>query len=176
MQEEAVKMPRERIGVLIGEGGKTRRRIEEATNAKLSVNSKSGEVEISAEKDFEEFRARDVVKAIARGFSPNKALLLANEEFALRILSLREIIGKSEKAIHQKKARVIGRSGTVREKIERETNCYISVHGNTISIIGGIEEIALAEEAVEMLLKGANIATVYERIRKRKLTEKKFEL
>jgi len=132
-------------------------------------------VEISAES-MNFIKAMDIVKAIARGFSPEKALLLANDRFALRVLSLCEIVGKSERAIHQKKARVIGRNGSVRANIEKETNCYISVYGNTVSIIGEIEEIALAEEAIEMLLHGANVSTVYKRIKKRKLMEKKFEL
>jgi len=176
MQAETLKVPKERLGALIGDGGKTKRAIEKATKSKVFIDSENGEIEVTAKENIDEIKAMDIVKAIARGFAPSKALLLANEEFTLRVLSLRELVGKSEKAIQQKKARVIGRKGAVRAKIEKETNCYISVYGNTVAIIGEMGDIAFAEEAVEMLLEGANVSTVYERIRKRKLMERKFEL
>ena len=42
--EPLTRIPRERIAVLIGKGGETRKSIEEATGAKLHVDSTTGEV------------------------------------------------------------------------------------------------------------------------------------
>ena len=42
--EYLARIPQDRIAVLIGKGGETRRMIEEACGATLEIDSKSGEV------------------------------------------------------------------------------------------------------------------------------------
>ena len=80
----AVNIPRERIGVLIGPKGSVKRRIEDELGVKLTIDSESGSVRIELKKPPEEggdpvalFKARDVVEAIGRGFSPEKAFKLS---------------------------------------------------------------------------------------------------
>ena len=72
------RIPQERIGVLIGPGGGTKRRLEGDTGVKILIDSESGEVTIdeSAAKDkFMAVKARDIVTAIGRGFSDERAFV-----------------------------------------------------------------------------------------------------
>ena len=176
MAEAFLRIPAGRIAVLIGPGGKTKKKIENATITKITLGSESGEISIIGKEADRQQRAESIVKAIGRGFSPDKAMLLSRADCVISVIKLKEMLGKSEKAIKQKKARVIGRSGQTRNRIERETGCKVSVYGNTISIIGQFGEIGHAESVIKSILEGANISTAFEMLRERLMEEKRFEL
>jgi len=166
MPTELIKIPLDRVAPLIGKKGKEKKEIEKISGCKLNIDSNSGEIEISNDNAFNVYRCGFVVKAIGRGFSPEKALLLMDENYFLEVIDLREFSGKSMKAIETKRARLIGTKGKIREKIEEKTNCFISVYGKTVSIIGSIDEIDLARKAIEMILEGAEFNSVENFLRK----------
>jgi ribosomal RNA assembly protein len=170
MQQEIVRIPKERVAVLIGAGGKAKRKLEKATGCRFSVDSKTGEVEAnySGNDSYRFMKALSVIKAVGRGFAPDKAVLLLNDDYTLDIIELEEIIGKSEKAMNAKKGRVIGEKGRTRGKIEKETGTYISVYGKTISIMGNMEDVPNARKSIEMLLEGAMHKTAYAYLENRK--------
>ncbi len=174
--EQAVKIPVERVGVIIGKGGTTRKSLEEALGIQLQIDSRSGSVMVRAAPGVkgDPFMAVRVVEAIARGFSPHRARKLLEEESALEIIDLRDFAGKSEKALERIRGRVIGLNGKSRRVIEELTECYLSVYGRTVSIIGGATEIRLASEAVKMLASGSPHRTVYNVLQKAR-TKKKLE-
>ncbi|RLI12306.1 RNA-processing protein [Candidatus Bathyarchaeota archaeon] len=181
MPQIFVKIPRERIGVLIGPDGETKREIEKNLNVRLEVDSGSGDVTINLNENsndlFQLFRARDIVLAIGRGFSPQRAFrLLRNEDDMLTIIDLREIFGKNKSDIKRVKGRIIGREGKTRRIIEESTETFISVYGHTVSIIGGIEESRIAKEAIEMLVRGSQHATVYRFLQRKRRELKKRDL
>jgi len=181
MPQLFVKIPRERIGVLIGPNGETKREIEENLNVRLEVNSGSGDVTINLNEDsndpFQLFRARDIVLAIGRGFSPQRAFrLMRNEDDILTIIDLREIFGKNKSDIKRVKGRIIGKDGKTRRIIEESTETYISVYGHTVSIIGGVEGSRIAREAIDMLIRGSQHATVYRFLQRKRHELKKREL
>jgi len=66
-----VKIPLERVGVLIGFEGKVKEYITLKLNTEIEVDSKTGDVNITylGTDPSLIFRARDVVLAIGRGFS-----------------------------------------------------------------------------------------------------------
>ena len=74
--------------------------------------------------------------AIGRGFSPEKALALREEDVILDVIDLRDIFGKSESDISRIKGRVIGQQGKTRNMLEELTKTNVSIHGHTISVIG----------------------------------------
>jgi ribosomal RNA assembly protein len=115
------------------------------------------------------------VTAIARGFPPEKAFQLFDEDIMLEVLSLRDIFGKSESDIQRVKGRVIGREGKSRRNIEEITQAELSVFGHTIGIIGNYDALSLAREGVEMLIKGRQHATVYEHLKNRRREIKRKE-
>ena len=172
-------IPLERMGVLIGRDGSTKASIESAFKVRLLVQSQSGVVEIVPGEGSDDpttiLRARDVVLAIARGFSPGRALTLVDDDIVLDIIDLRETFGKNEREIARLKGRVIGREGKIRRLIEEMTDAKVSVYGHTISMLGEYETVTAAREAIELLLKGKQHSTVYKLLRKIKSESKKRE-
>jgi len=155
---QVVNIPQERVPVLLGTKGRDRRRIEKASGAKLSVDNE-GEVCISSRDAVKEWRAREIVIAIGRGFSPDRALKLADEDYYLKVIDLRGEF--SDRDMERVKGRVIGEKGRTRKIIEECSDAYVCVYGHTIAILGKIDELTLAERAIDRLLKGAMHSTVY---------------
>ncbi len=66
-----IKIPEERIGVLVGPGGSMKHYIEEKTKTTIEIDSETGSISVaSAEDPLQALRVMDLVKAIGRGFSP----------------------------------------------------------------------------------------------------------
>ncbi len=175
---ELVKIPKERVGALIGPGGKTKQKLQQLAGVKISVDSETGEVELQGKPESAEnfYNAANVVKAIGRGFSPQNALLLLEQDYLLDVIKVSDIVSGGEKTIKTRKGRVIGRHGKAREIIERETDSKIVVLGKTVAIIARPEEMQTARKAVEMLLEGAEHSTIYKLLQRKRSEEKKFSI
>jgi ribosomal RNA assembly protein len=173
--EKLLRIPLDRVGVLIGKKGETKARIEESCAVTLSVDGHSGEVTLrSASVEADPFRATNVVEAIARGFSPPRALKLLDPEIGLEILDLRDYAGKSENNLERIKGRIIGLRGKSRRVIEELTKCDVSVYGKTVAIIGEPTELRLAKDAIEKLAAGSQHKSVYNMLQ-RERTKRKME-
>ena len=156
-----LKIPRERIAVLIGKDGAIKREIEEATKTRLDIDSKEGDIFIIGPDGLGIYTAKEIVTAVGRGFNPEVAMLLLKVDYAFEHVSLQEFMGKSKDAIQRVKGRVIGSEGKTRKHIEEITETSISVFGKTISIIGEIQHAIVARRAVEMLIEGSTHSSVY---------------
>jgi ribosomal RNA assembly protein len=177
IMQEHIKVPQDRIGAIIGVEGNVKKVIEEKTGAKLDVDSESGTVVVDSEEDaLMAMKASEVIKAIARGFSPEKALrLLDNEDLTLDVIDLSKI-SDSPADLTRIKGRIIGKSGKTREVIEQMTGVRLSVYGKTIGMIGDAEQLATTREAVNMLLDGAPHGAVYSFLEKRRRDLKRSQL
>jgi ribosomal RNA assembly protein len=178
-----VKVPRERIGALVGPDGRVKASIEKKLSVRLQIDSQTGDIQItlmpSAQDPTVLFRAKEVVTAIGRGFSPENAFrLLRDDETMLEVIDLRETVGRSLSDMKRLKGRVIGKEGKTRRIIEELTEADICVYGHTISIVGEIDQVAIAKEAVRMLIRGSLHGTVYRFLhrKRRELKKKKMEL
>ena len=164
-QKAYLKIPRDRVGALIGPNGNAKRRIESFFGVTLEIDSESGSVEISLNPGNRDitaiFTVRNVVKAIGRGFSPRRAEILAKEDYDLHIIDLHEFVGNSKSAIARVKGRIIGKNGRSRELIEELTETHISVYGGTVAYIGNPEGLEAAREALMKLIKGSFHKTVW---------------
>ena len=175
-----IKIPKERVGVLIGPDGRTKKNIEEKLAVELQIDSETGDVTIAmTEKTTDPsmlFKAKDVVTALGRGFSPEHAFrLIRDEEAILDIIDLRTVFGKSEADIKRVKGRIIGMNGKTRRIVEELTDANVAVFGHTVAIIGTIEQTETAREAIQMLVKGSMHSTVYRFLhRKRSELKKKM--
>lgn len=159
--QEFLKIPNARIGALIGPNGEVKKDIEGKGKVEISIDSETGEVEVSSEYvSVEALKALDVVKAIGRGFSPERAIVLFKEGYRLEILEIEEYAGKTGN-LSRVRARIIGSNGRMRENIEKETGCFVSVYGKTVSVIGKDEKMNIAVKAIEMLLGGARHSSAY---------------
>lgn len=170
---EHIKVPLDRIAVLVGPKGSIKELIEEKSTAKLNIDSKSGGVEISNPQDpLKGMRAKEAVTAIARGFSPEKALrLLDDENLMFETIDLSDI-ARTEKDLQRIKGRIIGTKGKSREIFETLTNVHISVYGKTVCLIGYPEQNGIARAGIEMLLKGSSHGPVYKFLEKKKSERK----
>jgi len=182
-QQIFVKIPRERIGVLIGANGSVKDYIQRKLPILLDISSETGDITITLREEAEDpsilFKAKDVVLAIGRGFSPERAFkLLESDDVALDIIDLRDYLGKSESELRRIRGRIIGRDGKTRQIIEEMSGALISVYGHTVAIIGDFEQINMAREAVLMLIKGSEHSTVYRFLqrRRREMKRKRLEL
>ena len=122
MDLEQLKIPKERVAVLIGKKGSTKKSLEEQTQTIISVDSKTGLVEIKSKKkgnDFQLLKSVSVVKAIGRGFSPEHAWHLLDDEFLLDVINLQEIdteIAGFDQDIAEKQQEIAQREEAISEK------------------------------------------------------------
>jgi ribosomal RNA assembly protein len=158
---EDLKIPKERIAVLIGEKGETKRKIQRLTKTKITISSKEGDVSIEGEDNYNIFLTSHIIKAIGRGFNPDIALKILKEDYFFEMTNIHEFSGKSKKQEGRIKSRVIGTEGKARKTIEKMTNTYISIYGKTVGIIGKLEDVHLAKRALDMLLNGSPHSNVY---------------
>jgi len=166
---EHIKVPLERIAVLVGPKGSIKELIEEKSTAALNIDSQSGDVEIKDAKDpLKGMRAREVIHAIARGFSPQKAIRLLDDEFLMFETIDLSNIARTEKDLQRIRGRIIGKAGKTREIFEALTSVRISVYGKTVCLLGYPEQNAVARAGIDMLLEGSSHGPVYKFLEKKK--------
>lgn len=157
-----IRIPEDRVAVLIGRGGETKKRIEEDTDTEIELEGNNVKIEGGA---LEEMTAAKIVKAIGRGFNPEKALRIVEEgvEFHQIDVSKFADTGNSQDRL---KGRVIGRDGETRKHIEKMAEVEITVYGKTVGIVGYMENIEVAQQTVKMLLNGSSHSTAYNYLEK----------
>jgi ribosomal RNA assembly protein len=172
-----IKIPEERIGVLVGPGGSIKHLIEEKTKTTLEIDSETGTVSIaSAEDPLQGLRVMDLVRAIGRGFSPERALaILYDEMLMLDVLDISKM-ASTKSDMERIKGRIIGKDGRSREIMERLSGTKVSVYGKTVAVLGYPEQVRVARTAIEMLLDGAPHGNVYSFLEKKHQELAKEEL
>ena len=180
--EGLARIPQDRIAVLIGRKGGTRRALEKATNSKLHIDSKSGDVSGVWNEDFDpilRMKFPDVIRAIGRGMNPERALELLKDGQHLRLFDMREYVGKNANQQRRIRSRLIGRNGRIRELIEEHSGAEIVIYGSTVVIIGDEEALPLASQAIERLLQGAEHSSVLKHLeterRKKRMAARNLE-
>jgi len=176
-----VRIPKERVGVLVGPEGRVKAYIEQKLNVELQIESESGGVTVLLSEQANDpsvlFRAKDVVSAIGRGFSPEQAFrLIRNEDDIFDFIDLRAIFGRSESDIKRIKGRIIGANGKTRSLIEELTEANVVVYGHTIGFIGTFDQVDVARNAVQMLISGNQHHSVYKYLQKKRSDFKKEKL
>ncbi|HEB37094.1 MAG TPA: RNA-processing protein [Thermoplasmatales archaeon] len=172
-----VKIPKERIGVLIGHDGKVKREIEKRSNTRLQIDSKLGEVQIddsTIDDPLLALKIENIVRAIGRGFSPEHAFALFSDDAYFLLFDLRDYVGKKDTHMRRVKARIIGRNGRTKRILENMTDSFISVYGHTVCVITDMLYLDVIKTAIEMIISGSKHDTVY-RYLQRKKKEIEFE-
>src|SRR3989338_6612077 len=140
----------------------------EIFDIKMQINSKEGDVIVIGEDSLKLLSAQNIVKAVGRGFNPNIALELTNEDIALEIIYITEYSGDSKRRLEQVRARAIGTGGKARKTVSLLTDTDIVIYGKTIGIIGSYEGVKLARIALDSLLGGSRHTTIYSWLEKEK--------
>ena len=165
--EYILKIPKERVAVLIGKKGEEKRQLEKTLKVVINVDSKEGDVTITGKDALKVYTTREIVRAIGRGFNPDAARSLLKVDFGFDIININEY-AKTKKDMERLKGRVIGQEGKSRATLEDLTGTNICVYGKTIGIIGPFDALVIARRAVEALLSGSLHSGVYRWIEKRK--------
>jgi len=172
------RIPTDRVGVLVGPGGATKRTLQERTGVVVLVDSASGEVTIDesrASDPTDALKVRDIVAAIGRGFSEERAFQLLGDDMYLAQMDIKDF-AHSRNRIAEIKGRAIGTRGKTRRLIEELAGVYMSVYGHTVSLIGDSFRIGIAREAVEMLLRGSEHKTVYRFLERKRADIRAYEM
>jgi ribosomal RNA assembly protein len=173
--QHLLKVPRDRIAVLIGEKGKIKREIEDKTKTDLDIESETGDVTITGHDGLNIYTAKEVVQAISRGFNPRTAMLLLKGDYVFESVDISDF-GNTKNSRIRLKGRIIGEEGKARRVIEDLTECHISVYGKTACIIGEPEEAAAAKQAIVSLLQGATHSSVYRTLEKKRKVKKQEQM
>jgi len=166
-----IRVPQDRVGAMIGKKGEVRKAIEEKAGIVLQIDSETGEIIIDDTKAKDPvlvMKVEDVIKAIGRGFSPEKAYKLMEEEMYLHIIDIHDYVGKSPKHLRRIKARIIGKNGKTRRIIEGMTGAFLSIYGGTVSILGDFNAVEVSKTAVDMILNGSEHSTVYKYLERKR--------
>ncbi len=134
------------------------KKIEEKTKTKIKI-SEEDIAKISGEA-LNVWKAKDILIAIGRGFSPMKSFELLDEETSLEIINLKKLV-TGRKNIKRTKGRIIGKEGKCKKNIEEITNSKISIQDKTISIISDSKNIPNIRKGMGMLINGSKHGKVY---------------
>jgi ribosomal RNA assembly protein len=152
------------VGVIIGPGGATVKQLERMTGIPIRIESDPGEVWIddtNPKDPLMPLKVEDIVKAMARGFSPDHAFKLISEDMYLHVFDIHDYVGKDRDDVRRVSARIIGSEGKTRRLIEELSGALMSVYGHTVSIIGDLDSMGVAKKACDMILSGSEHSAVY---------------
>ncbi|MCH1527943.1 MAG: KH domain-containing protein [Candidatus Poseidoniaceae archaeon] len=172
MRQSLPRVPKDRIAVLIGAKGATRRDLEKAAGCKnIQIDSLSGEIEVTWPEagDYDPVKALklpDVIKAVGRGMAPGRAIQLLQDDWFFEMVDLKEHVGKRSNQQRRIRARIIGSEGKIRKMIEQHTGTEISIYKSTVVLVGEGAGLISARHAIEMLASGSEHGTVIKYLEK----------
>ncbi len=170
-----LKIPKERVAVLIGKSGAVKKHIESSTASALHIDSQEGEVKLIGSDAMGLYTAREIVRAVGRGFNPDVAMLLLKSDYGIEQINITDF-ANTPNDMKRLKGRVIGEEGKSRRLIEELTGCNLSVYGKTVMILGNLEWLPSARRAVESLLSGSPHSVVYHWLEKRRKELRRREI
>ena len=151
---EHILIPHKRAALL---DVKTLERLRETLKCKIELSD--NDVLIEGEH-YDEYNAKNVIHAFARGFELRKALRLLNEDVFFQMINLKDIF-RSKDQLSRIKARIIGEEGRAKEYIESVSGADVAVFGGTVSTIGTVDELKVANAGIQVIIDGGMHKTAY---------------
>jgi ribosomal RNA assembly protein len=134
----------------------------EKEGIKTELDLAKGSISVSTtKKTYDPFmiiKARDMCKLIARSVPYEQAVRVLEDEVSCDVIKIGKIVRNKERFI-KRRQRLIGPKGTTLKSLELLTNCYILVHGQTVSAIGPHKGLQQVRRVVEDCMK--NVHPVY---------------
>lgn len=140
---------------------KSRRKLEEELNVKITNNGQEVSIEGKSE---DEYFAEKVIEALDFGFPFSIAMLVKNENFVFEIINIKEHTKRKDLGVIR--ARIIGSGGKTLRTLNNLTKCYFELKDNSVGIIGDPEIIKNARDAVTFIIRGAKHSNVYSYVEK----------
>lgn len=107
-----------------------------------------------------EYNARIVMQAFARGFEFKIACKLLSDDYFFESIDMKEAF-RNEEQRRRIKARVIGTEGKTKNYVQSVSGADLAIYGDTVSVIGKVDEIKIAKAAIEVLLEGGTHKKAY---------------
>ena len=140
---------------------KNKKRLENKLKIKIEINQNNINLEGNG---LDIYAGERVLEAINKDFPVSAALLLADEEYTLEDIQIKNITKK--KNLIPVRARIIGTKGKTLKTLSELTSCHISLHDNIVSIIGPSDKIKETTTAIKNLIRGRKQANVYSYLEK----------
>jgi KH domain-containing protein len=122
--------------------------------------------------ELNEYLVEQIVRAIDFGFCVDDALLLANEDFVLEFIDVKEHTRR--KNLRDVRSRIIGTEGKARKTIEKLTGAEIVINANTIGVIVDSEHLDAVIQGIESLINGAKHGNVFAGLERQNVSKRRF--
>lgn len=134
----------------------------EKEGVKAELDLAKGSITVSTtKKTYDPFiiiKARDMVKLISRSVPYEQAVKILEDEVSCDVIKIGKIV-RSKARFVKRRQRLVGPKGTTLKSLELLTNCYILVHGQTVSAIGPHKGLQQVRRVVEDCMN--NVHPVY---------------
>ena len=149
---------------------KNKARLEKELKVKLAFSGKNISIESEDGNAIEEFVAERAIESLELGFNLQHVLLLKDEDFILEKIHIKNFTKRHD--LERIRARIIGTQGKTKSIIQDLSDCFLSLHENTVGIIGRAEDIKKAIRAIESIIQGRKQGKVYSYLERLRSKEK----
>ncbi len=123
----------------------------------ISIEFKGNSLTMNGEP-VNEYVAHLVFEAIDFGFTVKQSLVLADEEMTFQKVRIKDHTKRNLKDV---RARLIGTKGKTKRVIEDVSKCKIIIQESEVGIIGDVESVENASNAIINLIKGSKQSNMY---------------
>lgn len=124
------------------------------------ISLRDGKEVVITGDPFDEYNAKNVMQAFARGFDIDTACRLLSDDYYFKTIDLKDIFSKKER-IQRIKARIIGKEGRAKEYMQSISGAELSIYGDTVSVIGTVDEMRIISAALDILIEGGTHKKAY---------------
>ncbi len=146
---------------VLGKNNTNLKKIEKRLN--VGITETQGEISIQSKSKGKdaiiEYLTLKIIEALALGFAIETTLHLSNTDYSLMKIDIKSYA--KGKRVNVIKGRIIGTKGKTKALLERLSECNIVLSDHTVGIIGKIENVELASQAIYSLIKGKPQSKVY---------------
>jgi ribosomal RNA assembly protein len=145
--------------------------LEDKLGVKILI--RGTQIEITGKEEIDEYFASRVLEALDYRFLVEDALFLKDEKYDFKVLHIKDHTTRSDLGVIR--GRIIGLKGKTLKVISDLTGCELAVRDNEVAIIGPVERMHEAEEAVIALIKGSKQGNVYAHLEKLNRGKRKWK-
>jgi len=159
---------------VLGKKQQNKKRIENVMNVVLEIKGEEITIKSKKKDSVAEYLTSEILGALSTGFDFDSAIKLRDENYVFKEINLKNRVKASR--LETVKARIIGTKGKTKKVIEGLTGCSIVLADSTVSIIGTLDNVEVADKAIESLIRGSPHSVVYNYLEKSKAKLKELEI